>query len=108
MRIRYAPGPDREDLPHWKSAGTSGNILLRVKKKGDVLRGKIPAAILVALTAFLAFPAAAAEEPIATGPEVGSRIPDIQAPDQSGEIRSFEDLRGPEGLLLLFFRTADW
>ena len=35
-------------------------------------------------------------------------IPAIQASDQLGKIREFEDLSGPEGLLLLFFRTVDW
>jgi len=57
--------------------------------------------------ALLAAPALAAE-PLATGPEVGTRIPAFQARDQYGEMRSFEDLRGPEGLLLLFHRSADW
>jgi hypothetical protein len=57
--------------------------------------------------ALLAAPAMA-EEPLATGPEVGTRIPAFQARDQYGEMRTFEDLRGPEGLLLLFHRSADW
>ena len=45
---------------------------------------------------------------IATGPEVGEKIPEFQTRDQSGRMRRFEDLRGSEGLLLLFHRTADW
>ena len=45
---------------------------------------------------------------IPTGPEVGAKIPTLEARDQHGELRSFADLRGPEGLLLLFYRTADW
>jgi hypothetical protein len=49
-----------------------------------------------------------AQEPLATGPEVGSPIPDFTAQDQYGKTRTFEDLSGPEGLLLLFHRTADW
>ena len=61
--------------------------------------------ILLALL-LLALPASAGA--IHTGPEVGERIPDFQAADQSGRMQTFEDLRGPEGLLLLFFRTADW
>ncbi len=55
-----------------------------------------------------AAPVAMAGESIATGPEVGVEIPDFEARDQSGRMRRFEDLRGPEGLLLLFHRTADW
>ncbi len=62
--------------------------------------------VVVTMLAFFFTPAARAE--IATGPEVGTRIPDILTLDQHGRMRSFEDLRGPEGLLLLFHRTADW
>lgn len=42
------------------------------------------------------------------GPEAGSAIPPFEAVDQEGETRSFEDLTGENGLLLLFFRSADW
>ena len=60
----------------------------------------------VTALAFLFTPAAHAG--IATGPEVGTKIPDIRALDQHGKMRSFEDLSGAEGLLILFYRTADW
>ena len=43
-----------------------------------------------------------------SGPDVGEKIPAFEARDQTGQLRSFEDLKGPEGLLLLFHRTADW
>jgi peroxiredoxin len=49
---------------------------------------------------------AAAE--FASGPEVGSPIPEIRTLDQHGRERTFADLRGPDGLLLLFYRTVDW
>jgi hypothetical protein len=42
------------------------------------------------------------------GLPVGARSPDFEATDQDGRTRHFEDLRGPEGLALLFFRSADW
>ena len=42
------------------------------------------------------------------GPEAGAAIPSFEAVDQTGETRSFEDLTGENGLLLLFFRSADW
>lgn len=57
--------------------------------------------------ALLAAPVVAEEQP-ATGPDVGARIPAFEAPDQYGEMQTFADLRGPEGLLLLFHRSADW
>ena len=43
-----------------------------------------------------------------TGPAVGATIPDFSAVDQDGKPRSFADLTGPNGLLLLFHRSADW
>ncbi len=58
-----------------------------------------------ALIFFLVSPAQAEN---ATGPEVGTKIPDIGTYDQHGKVRTFEDLRGSEGLLVLFYRTADW
>ncbi len=51
---------------------------------------------------------AADAEPIATGPEVGKPIPELNVRDQNNELKQFDDLRGRNGLLLLFFRTADW
>lgn len=42
------------------------------------------------------------------GPALGARLPPLGLPDQTGRERSFEDLRGPNGLLLLVFRSADW
>ena len=43
-----------------------------------------------------------------TGPEVGERIPDFSAVDQNGVRRSFDDIKGPNGALVYFFRSADW
>jgi hypothetical protein len=43
-----------------------------------------------------------------TGPGIGERVPDFSLPDQHGRIRSLKDLTGPNGLLLVFSRSADW
>jgi hypothetical protein len=43
-----------------------------------------------------------------TGPEIGAKVPDFTLPDQSGRNRSLHDLTGPNGLLLVFSRSADW
>jgi hypothetical protein len=43
-----------------------------------------------------------------TGPAVGSKIPPFEAVDQYGKRQTFESLRGPKGLALLFVRSADW
>lgn len=44
----------------------------------------------------------------ATGPEPGERIPDFSLPDQECRQRSVANLTGPNGLLLVFHRSADW
>jgi sulfoxide reductase heme-binding subunit YedZ len=43
-----------------------------------------------------------------TGLNVGQKIPDFRLADQNGEQRTFHDLTGPAGLLLVFSRSADW
>lgn len=43
-----------------------------------------------------------------TGPEPGERIPDFFLPDQDGVSRSLARLAGLNGLLLVFYRSADW
>ena len=48
------------------------------------------------------------DQNMTTGPAVGSRIPAFEAVDQDGKPRTFDTLRGPNGLVLLFVRSADW
>ena len=43
-----------------------------------------------------------------SGPEPGQRIPDFTLADQNGALKSFPDLTGPSGVLLVFYRSADW
>jgi peroxiredoxin len=45
---------------------------------------------------------------IASGPEVGHRIPSFRAPDQNQKMQDFNSIRGPKGALLVFFQSADW
>lgn len=40
--------------------------------------------------------------------KVGDTIPFFRAIDQFGKSRDFENLKGPNGLVMLFFRSADW
>lgn len=42
------------------------------------------------------------------GPQVGERIGDFRLPDQSGTVRTRDALMGPNGLMLVFSRSADW
>ncbi|MGP8244384.1 MAG: hypothetical protein ACLQVN_07675 [Bryobacteraceae bacterium] len=61
--------------------------------------------LLVALAGACAWSQAVPESP---GPAVGARVPDFQLADQSGQIRNLHSLYGPKGLMLVFFRSADW
>ena len=49
-----------------------------------------------------------ADANMTTGPEVGERIPMFAATDQNGVRRSFADIKGPNGAMILFHRSADW
>ena len=49
-----------------------------------------------------------AAQTISKGPEPGSSIPEFSATDQTGRARTLSDLTGPKGLMLVFFRSADW
>ena len=53
-------------------------------------------------------PANTAAELGRIGPQVGDVVPDFELPDQDGHPRSLSTLQGPQGLMLVFFRSADW
>ena len=42
------------------------------------------------------------------GPQIGSRVPDFTLLDQKGQRRTLASLMGSKGLMLVFFRSADW
>lgn len=42
------------------------------------------------------------------GPKVGEHIPPFEALDQHGRRQSLESIRGPNGLFIVFHRSADW
>ena len=42
------------------------------------------------------------------GPQIGTRAPDFTLLDQTGQSRTLASLMGPKGLMLVFFRSADW
>jgi len=51
---------------------------------------------------------AAQNDDLKTGPKTGEKVPDFSLPDHGGKQRSLPDLTGPNGLLLVFVRSADW
>jgi len=42
------------------------------------------------------------------GPQVGARVPEFTLLDQNGRSRTLMSVMGPKGLMLVFFRSADW
>jgi hypothetical protein len=42
------------------------------------------------------------------GPAVGERLPGFELADPQGRVQTFETLKGPRGLVLVFFQSADW
>ncbi len=47
-------------------------------------------------------------DPMELGPQVGQALPAFEARDQAGRLRNFASLKGPKGLVLVLFRSADW
>lgn len=44
----------------------------------------------------------------ALGPQQGERVPDFALPDQNGRVVTLDSVLGPNGALLMFYRSADW
>lgn len=42
------------------------------------------------------------------GPQVGTRVPELTLLDQKGQSRTLASLMGAKGLMLVFYRSADW
>jgi len=45
---------------------------------------------------------------IKTGPDVGRQVPAFSAKDQKGWRQTLKSISGPNGAMLVFFRSADW
>jgi cytochrome oxidase Cu insertion factor (SCO1/SenC/PrrC family) len=53
-------------------------------------------------------PGRTADELGKLGPQVGQPVPDFSLNDQNGVTRSLKSILGPNGAMLVFFRSADW
>ena len=69
----------------------------------------------ILLLALSALPAANSQNPLssendppAPGLAVGRPAPAFSASDQFGRVQTLDTLRGANGTVLLFFRSADW
>jgi hypothetical protein len=73
----------------------------------DVIRRFAGGGADITTTDWLAF-VEAQNDGYRTGPSIGEQVPDFTLPDQSGKPRTLHDLMGPNGLMLVFVRSADW
>ncbi len=46
--------------------------------------------------------------PMDLGPSIGQPLIAFEAMDQNGTMRTLDSLKGPNGLVMVFFRSADW
>lgn len=60
---------------------------------------------LLVLLVFIASPLIYAAE---SGLQPGAKIPTFQLKDQNGQTQTFDSLKGPNGLFIMFNRSADW
>ncbi len=75
------------------------------------MRALAHSAILLFLTVASGSTFAQDREPIdvdVLGPQVGDIVPDFELRDQHGQLQTLESVRGPNGSLILFYRSADW
>ena len=73
----------------------------------------VACAVACALVSLVAQPTAQQSQPTLPdvqklGPQIGTRVPDFTLLDQKGQSRTLTSLMGPKGLMLVFFRSADW
>jgi len=64
--------------------------------------------LLMSLTIVLPVSPQATPQSKEVGPAAGQRIPPFKARDQFGREQTLSSLSGPNGLILLFVRSADW
>ena len=72
-----------------------------------VLGGFIALAVLAIVEA-QAPPARTAADLAKLGPQIGERVHDFRLPDQNGTLRDLKSLLGPNGAMIVFFRSAEW
>lgn len=75
----------------------------------NFLKGLI-SALLLSMTFVFACGSVSAQsfQSISVGPEIGAKVSELNVVDNSGVNKRLNDLRGQKGLVIVFFRSADW
>ena len=76
--------------------------------KSKLTKSKLSLIVLLLLGAAWAYPRAAQADNEPGGLKPGAVAPSFSLKDQAGKKQDLASLSGPNGLLLLFFRSADW
>lgn len=42
------------------------------------------------------------------GPQVGDRVPEFELKDQAGRTHTLKSVLGPNGAMIVFYRSASW
>jgi hypothetical protein len=79
----------------------------RLSAKLATMRAHVLAAAAV-LAFIVTALAAQTPDPQTLGPKVGMRLQEFSLRDQTGAMRSLRSTFGPKGVVLVFFRSADW
>jgi hypothetical protein len=61
---------------------------------------------LTILALFIQFSLAA--QSARSGLDVGAKLPAFSLSDQNGKVQTFDSIKGANGAVLVFFRSADW
>lgn len=89
------------------AARTRPVLAYRVDPMSPTLRRCVAAAISLTAT----YVSQIAQTPVdlsKLGPQVGAKAIPFSLPDQTGTPRELASLAGPNGTMLVFFRSADW
>jgi peroxiredoxin len=78
------------------------NYFTLSKSKALGLTGLLLSLLITANNAF------SAQETLSVGPNVGSKAPMLSTVNVQGDSQSIKQLSGDKGLVILFFRSADW
>ena len=81
---------------------------VHIEHQARSLLTRLSGRLLPALIFFSACAVTSAQQAIKTGPEVGTTVPALEAPDQNGRLQNLQTILGPKGALLVFYRSADW
>ncbi len=72
------------------------------------IRTTILATLLLGFSTLAAAQSREAIDVASLGPQIGERVPEFSLPDQNGQIHDLDSIMGSNGVMLVFFRSADW